>query len=421
MTTESVEVEEDEVPPELDDVTVGHEASWDEFAVAGSSDFPELFVFRGKHPVVTMNFGDVRAYGNAGMPTFVFAVPVRVGTQVTVMTNYDLDAYHSTKRRPIIAMAGSEVKRDRNGRIIGGLELSTYMKMRGRELRLTLPSVHASDLSLMDTVRALLHGAPVGAYAPEGPPKPPQELSIYLKTPEGVSYSIVSFDGLNLVVGPAGSGKSIVLAMICAALQIVPHSFGESGSFSDVAYPARFRAILQESVDEPNTGCHDAWRWASRHDAKVLMKDGWSAALFELVVATAQMFQRLRKGFWVGLNPMSVTATATALFDGVTSAVLETGYSENEEVYFDVEANMVSVPVRYTTRRVADRPELTGRVFVTAEDIEYGKEHGLIDTEDLETLSSIEQREAKQESHRVTGGLAESKSSPVTTTLSRRS
>jgi hypothetical protein len=224
-----------------------------------------------------------------------------------------------------------------------------------------------------------------------------------------------------LIVGGAGTGKSIVLAMICNLLGIIPHSFGESGNASDIAYPARFRAIIQESIDEKGPGCHDAWRWASRHDAKVLMKEGWSAALFELVVATAQTFQRLYKGLWVGMNPMSISTATTQLFDGVTSAVLETGYSENEEVYFDVEANMVSVPVRYTTRRVADRPELTGRVFVTAEDIEYGKEHGLIDTEDLETLSSIEQREAKQESHRVTGGLAESKSSPVTTTLSRRS
>lgn len=421
VNTDEVQVDEDEVPPELNDTVVGHEASWDEFAIAPPTEFPELFAFRGKTPVVTMNFGEIRAYGNAGMPTFVYAVPVRVGDKVTVMTNYDLDAYHASQRRPVISMAGSEVRRDKNGRLIGGLELSTYMKMRGRELRLTMPTLHASDLSLMDTVRALLHGAPVGAYAPDEDKRRPQELSIYLDDANGVAHSIVSFDGLNLIVGGAGTGKSIVLAMICNLLGIIPHSFGESGNASDIAYPARFRAIIQESIDEKGPGCHDAWRWASRHDAKVLMKEGWSAALFELVVATAQTFQRLYKGLWVGMNPMSISTATTQLFDGVTSAVIETGYSESEAVTYDPRLEMVLVPVRYTTRRAADRPELTGVILVSKDDIAYGKEHGLLDTEDLETLTTVERRAAAAEqATNITGGVVNTKSAPVTTTLGRR-
>lgn len=372
---------------------------------------PRLFPKRAPATQYTIGlcYGNSRQLGRCTMPKYVLAVPIKLSSGAVVyVTEFDLDAYHERGIRPMVRLPGS------TGRA-GLYELSRWLDMRGREQELSMPVFAVFDTSVADTVRALLHGEDVGVRLPADPPAEPLRLEISLSDTLEREFVLAAFSGLNIILGPPGSGKTFVLAAICHMLDIVPTSFSESGRDGRVGYPAGFLSFLYSFIDFVNSA-GDSLRWATRADAAVLMEKGWSAKFFEFMVALAQALERLKKVGFASLNPMGAEAVGT-IFAGVASSVWETGGKDVPKPTSDENGN-VFIHVTYTTRRVASRPVLSGIVNVTPADIEYGKLHGIIADEDLEALElSVVEQDEEEPTGPIGAPLAETRSNTTASAL----
>jgi hypothetical protein len=385
-------------PPSLNPTEAGIEATWDDFAGLGAArrNVPELFALRDERLRVVLDYADVRSYGLLPLPRTVWAVPVTIGGAVTLLTELDLDAYHERGMRPFVRTIGAPAGliSQKTGNVnVGFHELSHWMSWRGRRVPVSTPAVFASDRSLPDTVRQLLHAADVGPYL-KGPRKS-RTLDVLLRDDSSnQEYWMTVFDGGNLFIGGPGSGKSFLLASICRSLGVDPIGFSESGDATLLGYPSAFAAMIEDIINSEDSAV-DSLRWAARRDNKVLMKNGWSALFYELIAALCQTLERLRKTALLNLNPMGPVADIAAAFRGVASTVVEISPDDNERPYAD--DDLIMIPVRYATRRVGRRPVLTGHAGVDLADIEYGIETGIISRDEIDEMPA-DVKEAVQQS-----------------------
>lgn len=371
-----------------------------------------LHAFTHEQPIPCINFGPIRHYGAISLPDAVRAVPVRVNNTVTFLTAYDVMQWHERRVRPMVRLAGttSEMKfESKQGRMRakGFVELSRWLQMRGLTQSLTMPAFFSSQLTLADQIRQLLCGDDPGPKF-SGAAARPIVLPVSLADSDDKEFELTLFDGANMVIGEQGSGKTLVLAAIARHMRIEPVPFSETGPVSKFGYPMGFVSVMGQMMRSNKPGALDNARYLARIDNKVLMQSGWSAATFELFLAMCQDLERRSQAWLIGLNPMTNALNIAKMFRGTASTVIEVSPIFDVEADVDLDARErrerkditirervvvrdgdIFVPIRYSTRRVASRPVLEGLMYISEQDIEFGKHIGIIGRADLESLQPI--------------------------------
>lgn len=406
---DAAEDDDERLAPRLAPVEVGSEGN---LAACATPRFVSLFPFTDEHPVVVINYGPMRHYGMISIPRTVRAVAVTVANQPTWLTEFDVHYFHERRQRPMIRLNGTTGEMQfskKNGRMraAGFIELSRWLQLRGVALEITLPSYFSSTLSFPDQVRQLLCGKDPGPVASEVPARPVR-TPISLVDAQGQEYEMMLFSGVNMVIGEQGSGKTLVLSALARQIGVIPRPFAETGPAARFGYGAGFIDELADMLRSQRAALDNA-RYVVRLDNTSLMTSGWSAAAFELFLAVCQDLERRGKLWLLGLNPMTFALPIAKLFRGTASTVIETSPIADTEDEEDttsrrrgprdpvvrervfIQNEDVFIPIRYATRRVAARPLLTGLVFISRKDIAFGKKHGLIGREDLDTLASLDE------------------------------